>query len=139
MKNQVSYVSFILFAGFFLSACGSGQLFGPTSTPTPSAEETTLAQVGNEFMEAWKDGRIEERSDFLAPEALEDPLWDFIFGESFTPLEWSFTSINVEGNEGTLIGIVKLPGEESMENNFELKLIKIDENWKVLQYSLNAD
>jgi len=41
MKKHVSLVSLILFASFVLSACGPGQLFGPTITPTPTNTPTT--------------------------------------------------------------------------------------------------
>jgi hypothetical protein len=36
-KHSVNMVSLILFAIFFLAGCGSGQLFGPTPTPIPTA------------------------------------------------------------------------------------------------------
>lgn len=107
---------------------------------TPSAEEIALTQVGNDFMQTWKDGRIEAAVELLAPDALEDPLWDAILSTPpFTPMEWSFVSINIDDNEGTLDGVVQTQGEGSKENRFRLTLIQVDGKWKVLHYSLNAD
>ncbi len=36
MKKHQCLVSLALFASFVLSACGAGQIFGPTFTPTPT-------------------------------------------------------------------------------------------------------
>ena len=40
MKKHVHLVSLVLLVSFFLSACGTGQLFGPTLTPTPTSTST---------------------------------------------------------------------------------------------------
>jgi hypothetical protein len=46
MKKHLSLVSLAFFVSFILSACGSGQLFGPTLTPTPTlTPKPTLTPV----------------------------------------------------------------------------------------------
>ena len=103
-----------------------------------------LADQGNAFMTALKDGDFQAAYDQMTPELQQEigsvtDLQNMIVDNAATPTKWSLSSVNMsteEGlNKGTLEGSVDYADGKSGTVNLEY--VQQDGAWKMLSFSLN--
>jgi hypothetical protein len=103
-----------------------------------------LADQGNAFMTALKEGDFQAAYDQMTPELQQeigsvDALQSMIVDNAATPSEWKFSGVNMsteEGmNTGTLDGSVDYTDGKSGTVNLEY--VQQDQAWKMLSFSLN--
>jgi len=103
-----------------------------------------LADQGNAFMAALKDGNFQAAFDQMTPELQQeigsvDDLQSMIVDNAATPSEWKFSGVNMtteEGmNKGTLDGSVDYA--DGKTGTVNLEYVQQDDAWKMLSFSLN--
>ena len=103
-----------------------------------------LADQGNAFMTALKEGNFQAAYDQMTPELQQEiggvaDLQSMIVDNAATPSDWSFSGVNMsteEGvNTGTLDGSVDYA--DGKTGTVNLEYVQQDGAWKMLSFSLN--
>jgi hypothetical protein len=100
-----------------------------------------VADVGDKFMQSLKDGNYTAAHALMAPDlqrkiGTPQDLRRMVESGKAQPSKWTFTTRNIENDEGHLEGSVTMQGGEG---TVTVDLVKLGNDWRVIAFNLQED
>ncbi len=100
-----------------------------------------VADAGDKFMQSLRDGNYAAAHALMHPDLQQEigtpqDLRQMIESNKAQPKKWTFTSRDIENDEGYLEGSVTMTGGEG---TVTIDLVKVGNDWKVVSFNLEED